>query len=191
MTNFVSLRLIFDQHPAQFMRDTHRNLYNPDQIRIPPAWALGQYHLVTGFEDSDQFVRMATLYSQIKWPLEGFILDLNFTEWESLRFNPDRVAGGNVDNMIQYLNQRNLTLFQNMKAGIPKRTTGANYLVGNNSAINYEGPAVIGPDPVTGLDSQGEVIYADYYKNHFTLTAYQEAAFAFYERTYKEHVYGV
>lgn len=47
---------------------------------------------------------IVNLYKQIGWPLEGFILDLNFTEFESLRLNPDRVEGGNTDFFIQYIN---------------------------------------------------------------------------------------
>lgn len=39
--NFASLRIIFDQNPMQLMRDTHRNLFTPESLRIPPAWALG------------------------------------------------------------------------------------------------------------------------------------------------------
>lgn len=93
------------------MRDTHRNLFTPENLRIPPAWALGQYHLVRGFADSGEFTSHVDFYQRIGWPLEGFVLDLNFTDFSSLRFNPFRIEGGNVNFTIQYLNQRNLTIF--------------------------------------------------------------------------------
>lgn len=45
------------------MRDTHRNLLPTDTLRIPPTWALGQYHLVKGFEDSGEFTKHVDFYN--------------------------------------------------------------------------------------------------------------------------------
>lgn len=45
------------------------------------------------------------------WPLEGFYLDLSFTNWKSLEFNLEKIDGGNVDFLLSYLNSANLTLF--------------------------------------------------------------------------------
>ena len=81
----------------QLMRDTHRNLFTPENLRIPPAWALGQYHLVRGFEDSGEFTSHVELYKKIGWPLEGFVLDLNFTDFNSLRLSPTKIEGGNYN----------------------------------------------------------------------------------------------
>ena len=55
MVNFASIRVIYDNTPIQLMRDTHRNYLNPETLRIPPAWALGQFHLVRNFVDSGEF----------------------------------------------------------------------------------------------------------------------------------------
>lgn len=96
-------------------------------------------------------------------------MDFNWTEFESLRLNPNRFAGGNIDFTIQYLNQRNLTLWQIMKAGIPKASTAAKWIIGNRTAIEDETFRTLDHSPVTGLDSQGEVIYANYYEDNYVM----------------------
>lgn len=95
----------------QVMRDTHRNLYAPSTLRIPPSWAFGQYHLVRNFIDSKNITDAADFYKTAKWPLEGFVMDLNFTDFNSLRLSPTKIEGGNFDFFIQYLNQNNLKMW--------------------------------------------------------------------------------
>ena len=41
MVNFLNMRIIFDRTPDELMRDTHNNIYAPENLRVPPAWALG------------------------------------------------------------------------------------------------------------------------------------------------------
>lgn len=45
------------------MRDVHRSLFTPEALRIPPAWALGQYHLVRNFNDSRDMMNVYEYYS--------------------------------------------------------------------------------------------------------------------------------
>lgn len=59
------------------------------------------------------------------------------------------------------------------------------------SSIEYENQGFISNNPVVGLDQQGEVIYANYYKNDFSLSAYFEDAIKWYEKTYIDHSYGI
>ena len=111
MVDHATLRLIFDKEPLQLLRDTHRNLYNPETLRIPPDYALGQFHMVRGFEDSSVFMDVANFYMNIDWPLEGFFLDLSFTGYESLHLGAGKMSGGNANHTAQWIHNRNLTLF--------------------------------------------------------------------------------
>lgn len=78
-----------------------------------------------------------------------------------------------------------------MKAGIPKVSSQANYLIQNSSTIEKEPFRIGNHNPVVGMDSQGEVIYANYYSTNFALDDYQEGAFKYYENNYIHHSYGV
>ena len=84
--------------------------------------------------------------------MEGYLLDLNFTGFESLYLSDDRFDHGHANFTLDYLNQKNLKIFNIMKAGIPKYSTQANYLIGNNSAIVRESYFVLTPSPIVGLD---------------------------------------
>ena len=152
MVNFVTMRVMFEKEPTDLMRDVHRSLLTPEHLRIPPTWALGHFHLVRNFNDSGDMVTTKTSYDSAQYPLEGFVLDLNFTGFESLWLSAARVQGGNTEALIHWLNANNLTVWQNLKAGIPKRSTQAGYLIGNNSAIVRNSNFLISSNPVVGLD---------------------------------------
>ena len=111
MVNFVTMRVMFEKEPTQLMRDVHRTLLTPENIRIPPAWALGHYHLVRNFEDSGDMVTAKTSYDSAGYPLEGFMLDLNFTGFESLWLSSSRIQGGNTEAFIHWLNENNLNIW--------------------------------------------------------------------------------
>lgn len=52
MVNFVTMRVMVDTDPLHLMRVIHRPSLSGTLIRVPPMWALGQYHLVRNYNDT-------------------------------------------------------------------------------------------------------------------------------------------
>lgn len=126
--NYVTMKLQYDKDPISIIRNTHKNYYQPQNILIPPDWAYGHYHLARHFEDDSEFFALMDLYKQYGWPLEGFVLDLNFTGYSTLDFSRERFAGGHVNFTLERLYRENLTIFNIMKSGIPVNTDYFNNL---------------------------------------------------------------
>lgn len=75
----MDLEIHYDKSPISLMEDAFK-APRGTPIKIPPSYALGQYHLVRNLKSNLDFVQIWNNYKdKYKWPLEGFMLDLNFT----------------------------------------------------------------------------------------------------------------
>jgi hypothetical protein len=93
---------------------------------------------------------MIDILQEHNWPLEGFILNLPFTDYKSFDFNLEKIAGGNVNFTLERLNRLNLTLFQIMKAGISESSNSFTKLAQNDALITRAPHYIMNAPPALG-----------------------------------------